>query len=70
MGDGGSTGRLRPHIWLQRHLQVFFSTTFFRLVEGADPTSVMPDLPAAPTIRDYREERDPLLQAALAYRAP
>ena len=51
-------------------LQVFYSTTFFRLVPDADPPSVMPDLPVETTVRDYREGRDPLLQAALDYRAP
>jgi hypothetical protein len=51
-------------------LQVFYSPTLFRLVPDADPPSVMPDLPVETTVRDYREGRDPLLQAALDYRAP
>jgi hypothetical protein len=69
-GKPNSYGNVGNFFLRNSGLQAFYSTTFFRLVEGADPASVVPDLPVAPTIRDYREGRDPLLQAALDYRAP
>jgi hypothetical protein len=49
-------------------LQVGYSTRFFRLVEGADPPSLVPDLLVEPTIDDLRAGRDPVLEAVIRYR--
>jgi hypothetical protein len=69
-GKPNSYGNVRNFFLRNSGLQAFYSTTFYRLIEGADPPSVMPDLRVEPSIRDYREGRDPLLEAALDYRAP
>jgi hypothetical protein len=69
-GKPNSYGNVRNFSLRNSGFQVNYSSTFFRLIEGSDPPSVTPDLRVETTLRDYREGRDPLLQAALDYRAP
>jgi len=49
-------------------IQVTYSTRFFRLIEDADPPSLMPAVAVEPTVDDLRAGRDPLLEAAVAFR--
>ena len=67
-GKPNSYGNVRSFRLPNSGLEAFYSTTFYRLIEGADPPAILPELPAEPTIRDYREGRDPLLEAAVGFR--
>jgi hypothetical protein len=66
-GKPNSHGNARSLFLPNSQLEVGYSTRFNRLVEGADPPSVLPELPVEPTIDDLRLGRDPLLDAALGY---
>src|SRR5688572_13724505 len=47
-----------------------YSTRYWQLIDDSDPSTVMPDVLAAPTISDYFAGRDVALEAALTYSRP
>jgi hypothetical protein len=51
-------------------IRVRYSTRFFRLVKGADPPSLLPDLETPVTWEDWRTGRDRALETALSYGEP
>lgn len=67
-GKPNSPGNVRSLFLPNSRLQVSYSTSFFRLVDGSDPPSVFPELPVEPTIDDLHLGRDPVLEAALGFR--
>jgi hypothetical protein len=66
-GKPNSYGDVGTFVLPNSRIEVGYSTKIFRLVEGSDPASVMPDLLVEPSIDDLREGRDPLLEAALRF---
>jgi hypothetical protein len=50
-------------------LRVGYSTRFFRLLADSDPPSFMPEVLVEPTVDDLRRGRDPVLEAAISWRA-
>jgi C-terminal processing protease CtpA/Prc len=66
-GRPNAYGNVQIMLLPNSRLEVSYSTRYFRLIEGADPPSLMPDVPAALTIDDVRTGRDPLLEAALRF---
>ena len=66
-GRPNSYGNVRTLFLPNSRLQVGYSTRYFRLIEGSDPPSLMPDLAVEPTIEDLRTGRDPELEAALRF---
>jgi hypothetical protein len=67
-GKPNSYGNVRTFNLPSSGLLVQYSTTYFRLLQDSDPSSLFPELRLTPTIADYRAGRDPLLEAALAFR--
>jgi C-terminal processing protease CtpA/Prc len=66
-GKPNSYGDVRTFVLPNSRIEVGYSTKLFRLIEGSDPASVMPDLLVEPSIDDLREGRDPLLEAAVRF---
>jgi hypothetical protein len=64
-GKPNSYGNVRSFLLPSSRLEAFYSTTFYRIIDDADPPSLIPDVPVDPTLADYREGRDPLLDAVL-----
>jgi hypothetical protein len=67
-GRPNSYGNTRTFTLPNSGLPVSYSTTFFRLIEGSDPPSLFPELAVEESVADYRAGRDPLLEAAIAFR--
>jgi hypothetical protein len=67
-GKPNSYGDVRTFRLPNSNIEVGYSTKVFRIVEGSDPDSIVPDVPVEPTVGDLREGRDPLLEAALRFR--
>jgi len=66
-GKPNSYGDVRTFSLPNSRLEVGYSTKYFRLLEGEDPPSLMPEVAVEPTIADLRAGRDPLLEAAIAF---
>jgi hypothetical protein len=66
-GKPNGCGNVQTLVLPNSRLPVSYSTRFFRLIEGSDPASLVPELPVEPTIDDLRLGRDPLLEAALRF---
>jgi hypothetical protein len=64
-GKPNSYGNVRNFSLPNSGLPVSYSTTYFRIIEDADPPSLLPELPVDPTLADYRSGRDPVLEAAI-----
>lgn len=60
-------GEVRAFVLPNSRLPVRYSTKFWQTVPG-DPASLEPDVLIEPTSTDYLSMRDPVLDAALAYR--
>lgn len=49
-------------------LTVSYSTKYFRKIKDADPPAVQPDILVEPTFEQWKDGRDPVLEAVLAHR--
>lgn len=68
-GKPNGYGDIRTLTLPNSGLEITYSTKYFHVVEG-DPPSLMPDIHAESTVKDYFSGRDPKLEAVLAYRPP
>jgi hypothetical protein len=66
-GKPNSYGNVQTLVLPNSRLQVGYSTRYFRIVEGSDPASLVPEVAVEPTIEDVRTGRDVLLEAALRF---
>ena len=66
-GKPNAYGEILPLTLPDSKLRVTYSTKLFKLVDG-DPPSVLPDVEVATTLADWKSGRDPLLEAALAWK--
>lgn len=66
-GKPNSYGNIRYLTLPNSLVSVSYSTRHYRLIEGSDPPSLVPDVPIEPTIADLRAGRDPVLEAALRF---
>lgn len=65
-GKPNGYGEVRSFTLPNSALPVSYSTKFFNSWPGGDPESLFPDLAAAPSSADYREGRDPAMEAVAA----
>jgi C-terminal processing protease CtpA/Prc len=67
-GKPNSYGNVQTLTLPNSGIPVNYSTREFRIIQGDDPAWLAPALPAEPTIDDVRAGRDPVLEAAIAFR--
>lgn len=65
-GKPNGYGEVRSFTLPNSALSVSYSTKFFNSWPGGDPESLFPDITAAPSSADYREGRDPAMEAVAA----
>lgn len=64
-GRPNGHGNVQALVLPNSRVAVSYSTTYFRILQGSDPVSLMPEVAVEPTIEDLRTGRDVLLEAAL-----
>lgn len=64
-GKPNSYGHVRRINLPNTGIGIQYSTWYWTLIPGDDPTAVMPDIVIEPTIRDYLTGRDPVLDTVL-----
>ncbi|MBX7187561.1 MAG: hypothetical protein K1Y01_20625 [Vicinamibacteria bacterium] len=65
-GKPNGYGEVRSFTLPNSALSVSYSTKFFNSWPGGDPDSLLPDIAAAPSSVDYRDGRDPAMDAVAA----
>ncbi|HSF17018.1 MAG TPA: hypothetical protein VLK65_15820 [Vicinamibacteria bacterium] len=65
-GKPNHFGEVRSFPLQHSRLPVTYSTRFFRLIDGTDPSSLEPDVLAGLTSTDFFDGRDPVLETILA----
>jgi hypothetical protein len=66
-GKPNAYGNVQTLLLPNSRLPVSYSTRYFRIIEGSDPASLLPEVALEPTIEDVRTGRDPVLEAALRF---
>lgn len=65
-GKPNGYGEVRSFTLPNSALSVSYSTKYFNSWPGGDPDSLLPDIAAAPSSKNYREGRDPAMEAVAA----
>jgi hypothetical protein len=66
-GKPNSYGDVLSFALPNSRIEVTYWTKYFRLIEGQDPPSLLPEIAVEPTRADLIAGRDPLLEAAIAF---